>query len=209
MKTLAIIGAGDLGKQFSYYALEDHHYKEVVFIDDYALEPFRYNIPIIGKTNELEKLYQEERFDEVIIAIGYKHLKEKKELYERFKNKIPFGKIIHSSVWVASSAKILEGSVVFPNCSIDIGAVIEENTILNNGCTISHDSIIHEHCFLSPRVAIAGFVTIKEQCILGINSTIIDNITIKENTQVGAGTVVIKNINKSGLYVGNPHRLVR
>ena len=26
MKTLGIIGAGDLGKQIAYYAINDHHY---------------------------------------------------------------------------------------------------------------------------------------------------------------------------------------
>lgn len=209
MKTLAIIGAGDLGKQFAYYAIEDEHYQKVVFIDDYALESSKNDIPIIGKTHEIEDLYKNNFFDELIIAIGYKYLKEKKLFYESFKNKIPFGKIVHSSAWVDSSAIIHGGCVIFPNCSVDVGVTIKGNTILNNGCTISHDSVIGKHCFLSPRVAVAGFVTIKEQCILGINSTIIDNVFVEERTQIGAGTVVIKSINKSGLYVGNPHRLVR
>ncbi|CAL2103431.1 Sugar O-acyltransferase (Sialic acid O-acetyltransferase NeuD family) [Tenacibaculum sp. 190130A14a] len=209
MKTLAIIGAGDLGRQIANYALEDGHYQKVVFIDDYSNESYKYNIPIIGNSNDIEKLYKKGAFDELIIGIGYKHLQKKKELYIRFKGAIPFGKIVHSTSWIAPSAKVLSGTVIYPNCSVDIDAVIEENTILNNGCTIAHDSIIQKHSFLAPRVAIAGFVKVEEQCILGINSTIIDNIFVKERTQIGAGTVVIKNIDKSGLYVGNPHRLVR
>ena len=32
MKTLGIIGAGDLGKQIAYYAINDNHYDEVVFL---------------------------------------------------------------------------------------------------------------------------------------------------------------------------------
>jgi sugar O-acyltransferase (sialic acid O-acetyltransferase NeuD family) len=209
MKTLAIIGAGDLGKQFAHYAIEDNHYGKVVFIDDYAAEGHRYNIPIIGKTKDIELLYQEERFDELIIAIGYKFLKEKEDFFQRFFNVIPFGKIVHSSSWVDPSSEILAGSVVFPNCSIDLDVIIHENTVLNNGCTISHNSIIKRHCFLSPRVAIAGFTILEEKCILGINSTIIDNVTIVKQTQIGAGSVVTKNINKAGLYVGNPHRFIR
>lgn len=209
MKTLAIIGAGDLGKQFAYYAIEDNHYQKVVFIDDYALESFRNDIPIIGKINEIEVLYKENCFDELVIAIGYKYLKEKKEIFQSFESIIPFGKIVHSTAWVDPSAEILAGSVIFPNCSIDLGVIISENTVLNNGCTISHNSVIKRHCFLSPRVAIAGFVNIGEQCVLGINSTIIDNITIEKETQIGSGTVVIKNIDKKGLYVGNPHRFIR
>ena len=35
MKTLGIIGAGDLGQQIADYAINDNHYDGVVFFDDY------------------------------------------------------------------------------------------------------------------------------------------------------------------------------
>ena len=38
MKTLGIIGAGDLGKQIAYYAINDHHYEDVVFFDDETIK---------------------------------------------------------------------------------------------------------------------------------------------------------------------------
>lgn len=209
MKTLAIIGSGDLGQQIAHYALSDNHYDKVVFFDDFSNEKNVNSIPLIGKTADIEKAFEMKQFDELLIGIGYKHLTVKKDLFEKFKNKIPFGKVVHSTSWVDPTAVIEEGSVIYPGCIIDAKSIIKENVVLNIGCSIAHDTTIGEHSFLSPRVAVAGFVTVEEQCVLGINSTIIDNINISSNTQIGAGALVIKSIERRGLYVGSPVRFIR
>jgi len=208
-KRLAIIGAGHLGQQIAHYAISDNHYKTVYFFDDFSKESKVLDYEILGSTNDVEVAFKNNLFDELIIGIGYKHLHVRKELFERFSDKIPFGKIIHSSSWVDQTALIKAGCVIYPSCCIDAQSVINQNTILNVACTVAHDTTIGKHCFLSPRVALAGFISIDEMCILGINSTVIDNIKIVSQAQIGGGTVVIKNINEKGLYVGNPHRFVR
>lgn len=207
--TLAILAAGDLGKQIAHYAIKDGHYNNVVFFDDVTNEKSIQGYPVLGKQSDILEKYAEGAFDELIIALGYKHLAIKKEIYHRFCEKIPFGKIIHSTSWVDPSAFIESGCVIYPGCYIDSQSRIKANTILNIACTIAHDTTIGMHCFLSPRVAIAGFVNVSERSIIGINSTIIDNIRIAEATQIGGGTVVIKSIEQPGLYVGNPARFIR
>ncbi len=204
MKTLGIIGAGDLGKQIAYYAINDNHYDEVVFFDDYYDNNTQNNIKVIGKLVDIEKAFKNKVFDELIIGIGYKHLEFKKEIYEQLKDKITFGKIIHSSSIISNSANIEEGCVIYPGCIIDINSIVKANTIINIGCSISHDSEVGKHCFLSTRVAIAGFVKISNSCFLGINSTIIDNITISSKVKLGASTVVTNSITEEGLYIGVP-----
>jgi sugar O-acyltransferase (sialic acid O-acetyltransferase NeuD family) len=210
MKTLAIIGSGNLGQQIAHYALSDKHYSRVVFFDDFSNESQVNGMEIIGKTDSIEKAFSENLFNEIIIGIGYKHLSVKKEMYDNLiRKKLPFARIIHSSCWVDKSATIENGCIIYPGCLIDANAVIKANTVLNIGCTIAHDSTIESHCFLSPRVAVAGFVNVGEQCFLGINSTIIDSISIIEKTRIGGATVVVKSIEKSGLYVGNPAKFLK
>lgn len=209
MKTLGIIGSGILGLQMAHYAITDKHYDEVVFIDDFATEKEKSGYSIIGNSNDVEKLYKLGLFDELIIGIGYKHLKVKKELFEKFSGKIPFGKLIHSSAWIDATSIVEEGCFIYPNCVIDANVIIKANTILNLNCTIAHDTVVGSHSFLSPRVAVAGFVTIEELCFIGINATIIDTINIKSQTQIGGGAVVIESIEKNGLYVGNPAKFIR
>lgn len=208
MKTLAIIGAGHLGQQIANYAITDKHYKKVVFFDDFISDKQVNGYFVLGSTKEVIIKFQENTFDEIIIGIGYKHLDIRKKMYEHFINVIPFGVIIHSTSWIDASATIEKGCVIYPNCQIDYKTIIKANTILNIASTVSHDTVIGSHSFLSPRVAIAGFVNLADECILGVNCTIIDNINIVSKTQIGAGTVVVKNIDKSGIYIGNPARLI-
>lgn len=210
MKRIAIIGSGHLGEQILHHIHADTDDKVIGFFDDFQERGNTFkNLPVLGGRENIMPSFEQNIFDELVIAIGYKHLTFKKQVFEQFKNKIPFYTFIHSTTIVDPSAKIGAGTIVYPNCMIDQHVEIGENTLINISCSIAHDSVIGNHNFLSPSVSIAGFVTISELCILGINSTIIDNISISENVQLGGGTVVIKNLDTSGLYVGNPARFIK
>lgn len=210
MKRIAIIGSGHLGQQIAYHIHQDTVDKVVAYFDEFKeKDTLVDNIPIIGGNNDIEEAYENKLFDEILIAIGYKHLDFKKKIFEQLVNKIPFYSFIHSSVYLDPSAKIGRGTIIYPGCILDQYVEIGDNVLLNIGCVIAHDSKIGNHSFLSPAVSIAGFVKVDELCIIGINSTIIDNINITSHTQIGGATVVIKNLEKSGLYVGNPARFIK
>lgn len=210
MKRIAIIGSGHLGQQILYHIQTDTDDKVVGFFDDFQEKGnLVKNISVLGGKEDIAEYFQQNSFDELVVAIGYKHLKFKKQIFESFKGKIPFYTFIHSTSIVDPSAKIGHGTIIYPNCMIDQDVEIGDNVMMNISCSIAHDSVIGNHCFLSPSVAMAGFVKVSELCILGINSTIIDNIHITEEVQLGGGSVVIKNISNPGLYVGNPVRFIR
>lgn len=203
-KVLAILGAGELGKQIANFAIKDNHYSKVRFYDD-----FNVSEEIKGNTNDLITDFERKLFDELIIGIGYNHLKAREEKFKFLNNKIKFGQIIHSTSWVDESATIEDGCVIYPKCVIDKNVHIKHNTILNLNCTIAHDTTIGTSCFLAPSVSIAGFCCIEKECFLGINAIIKDNINIVNETIIGAGTVVVKNVIKKGLYVGNPAKFIK
>jgi sugar O-acyltransferase (sialic acid O-acetyltransferase NeuD family) len=205
MKRLAIVGSGDLGQLISYHASNDMHYEVLGFFDDFEeLGSVKIGVPIIGKTNDVLDSYRQGKFDCIMIGIGYKHMLVRKNIFETYKDIIPFGKVIHSSAYIDSSSSVGDGSFILPNCTIDKHVEIGDNVLLNTATVIAHDSKIDKHCFLAPAVNVAGKVLIKESCIIGIGSTIIDNINIEPNIQIGAGAVVINNLTQSGLYVGVP-----
>ena len=209
MKTLAIVGCGHLGQQIANFAISDKHYDNIVFFDDFSKTKSIHGYNILGSINEISINYSKKSFDDLIIGIGYKHIKLRLDLFNHFFDKIPFAKIIHSSCYIDNKAIIKDGCVIYPKSVIDFNVLINANTIINNNCTISHDTIIGENCFISPNAAIAGFVNINNSCFIGINATIIDNISIKSDTYIGAGSVVSKNIYDSGVYVGNPIKKIR
>ncbi|MBG6236602.1 sugar O-acyltransferase (sialic acid O-acetyltransferase NeuD family) [Pedobacter sp. CAN_A7] len=210
MKKIAIIGSGDLGQQIVNHMVQDNQYDVVGFFDDFKNASEKVNaISVLGGVEDIQHVFDTGGFDELIIGVGYKHLTFRKELFDRFVGKIPFGRFIHSTCIIDNSSNIGEGVVVYPGCIIDYKVNIEPNVLINVGCCIAHDTTIGKHSFLSPRVAIAGFVTIGNECVIGINATVIDNISITSNTQIGGGGVVIKNILNRGLYVGNPVKFIR
>lgn len=210
MKRIAIIGSGHLGQQIAYHIHQDTEDKVVAFFDEFQQKGnLVHHIPVIGGNNDVLKEFKNNAFDEILIAIGYKHLHFKKQIFEELKDKVPFYTFVHSTAYIDPSAKIGKGTVIYPRCTIDQFVEVGENVLVNISCTIAHDTKIGSHSFLSPTVAIAGFVNIGEQCIVGINSTIIDNINIAPKTQIGGGTVVINHLEKQGLYVGNPVKFVR
>jgi len=201
-KTLGILGAGELGNQLANFAINDNHYKSVVFFDD-----FKKDTLIVGTSDDIINAFSENIFDELIIAIGYNFLDKRAFFWEKFKDKVPFGKIIHTTSWVDQSALIDSGNVIFPNCTLDKNVHLKGNSILNLNCTIAHDTIIGSSSFLAPSVSISGYCEIGSKCFIGINSTLIDNLQITSNVRIGAGSVVTKDINVSGLYFGNPAKL--
>ncbi len=207
-KTLAILGSSHLGQQIAHLAVSDNHYDEVVFFDDYTKSEGENSNKVIGSSSDLLRQYKNQKFDEMLIGIGYKHLAAKANIYKRFKNLIPFGKIIHSSCWVDNTAKIGSGVIIYPGCTIDSNVVIESNCIINLHNCIAHDSIIGESSFLAPRVVVSGFSSVGKKCFLGVGATLIDNISIADDVKVGAGAVVTKSLTYAGLYYGVPAKLV-
>lgn len=210
MKKLAVIGSGDLGKQIVQLALESNDYIISGFFDDFETTGnLVHGYHILGNIESIQQQFENGTFDELLIGIGYKHIEIRQQLFERFRQQIPFGKIVHSSCVIHNSVSIGSGSVLYSGTHIDMGAIIAENCLIYNGCIIAHDTQIASHTILSPGVKVAGFSKIESLVNLGIGTIISDNVTVAIGTKTGAGAVVVKNIDESGLYVGIPAKKIK
>lgn len=210
MKRLAIIGAGDLGLQLAHLASMTGQYTLAGFFDDTRnAGDVAAGAIVMGGVESIARLYAQDQFDCLVIAIGYKHLRARQAIYEQFAGKIPFANLIHPHAIIDPTCTLGEGTVVYTGCVLDMEAKIGANTLLNAGCVISHHSEVASGCFLSPAVSIAGFVTVEPGCVLGIGTIVIDNIRIAAGTRTGAGAVVTRSIDQPGLYLGVPARLAK
>lgn len=205
-KKIAIIGAGELGKQILNllnYSVEK--YFCVGFFDDTFQKGDEINsIPVIDKIDNIEHYYKREFFDEIIIGIGYNHMKFRNYLYKRLCKNINFAKIITNNCIIDKSAKLSTGTIVYPGTIIDKQVKIDGNVLINLGCIISHNSEIGENTYMAPGVVVSGFVKIGRNCFIGSGTIIKDNIVIEDNVIIGAGSVVIRNVIKNSRIVGNP-----
>lgn len=210
MRKLAIIGSGDLGKQIAHLARESAHYQIAGFFDDFETPGNQVNgYPILGQIESVNQHFDEGTFDELLIGIGYKHMDLRQRIFDRFKNSIPFGKIIHASCIIDHSVSIGAGSILYSGTLVDMRATIGENCLIYNGCIIAHDTQIASNSIISPGVHIAGFCKIGDKVNLGIGTIVSDDVSIAMGTKTGAGAVVVKDINEAGLYVGIPAKKIK
>lgn len=207
MKRLAIIGSGDLGEQIAWHAANDNQYQVVGFFDDFVeIGATRHGLPVLGKVADVRTSFANGVFDELLLAIGYKHFEQRKQIFDSLQNEIPFGSLVHSSAFVDDSVKLGRGVVIYPGCVVDMKAHLNDNVLLNAGVVVAHDTTIGSHTFLSPGVKVAGFVRVGNCVSLGIGTVVVDNLSIADYSRTGAGAVVIESITEPGLYVGVPAR---
>ena len=207
---LALIGAGDLGRQIAHLVSEDKTYQMVGFFDD-TMHGHKtvYSLPILGTLDDIESQFKAGVFDVLLIAIGYKHLAFRENIYRRFNPDIPFGTYIHSSCIIDSSATVETGSILLSGCILDMNAHVGQNVFSYSGLLLSHDSSIGDHSFIAPGVKIAGHSTIGKANFIGIGSVFSDNVMTCNNCRTGAGTVVVESLNIPGNYVGVPSRILK
>lgn len=209
MKRLGIIGSGDLGQLIAHHAASCG-YETAGFFDDFKtpgdLTP---RGKVLGPIDAVSGRFADGDFEELMVAVGYRHLDFRWSCYERFRGAVPFATLVHPSCSVDASAEIGDGAFLLPGCVLDAGTRVGENALLNTGCVVAHDSSVGANCFLGPGVTLAGLITIGRSCFIGVGTTIIDRITIADGVQTGGGSVVIADLTEPGLYVGVPARLKR
>jgi sugar O-acyltransferase (sialic acid O-acetyltransferase NeuD family) len=210
MEKIAIVGSGEMALHIAFYIEQQNKTEVVGFYDDF--KGFGENVgkyKVIGNTNQIISDFKNKKFEKLLIAVGYTRFSYRKNIYEKFKDNIPFALYIHESCYIAPDVKIGRGCVIFPGCVIDKNVVLEDNIFIHIGCRISHDTILEKHSYFAPNVSIAGHVRIGEMCNIGIGTIVSDRITICNNVQTGAGAVVVKNISESGVYIGIPAQKIK
>lgn len=207
---LLIIGAGELAIQISHFSQIDGRYEVVGYIDNNLTKnQIVCGKPVLGTDNDIMSLYEAGKFDSLIIGIGYNLFEVRDNIYERFKERIPFATIIAQPFYIDTTAKIGEGTVIYPGVVIDKDAIIEPNVILNFKASVGHNSIIGQSSFVAGSALTGGFVRVGKRCFLGIGCLLKNNISVSDDILIGIGSVVIRSLKKKGTYFGNPAKYLQ
>lgn len=202
---LAIIGSSSLGRQLAGHAVSSGNFEVVGFFDDFS----EASPEILGTVSAIDATFAECAFDCLTVGVGYKVMGFRHRIFDIYRERIPFAKIIHSSVIVDSTALVRDGAVLLANTVIDQRVTIGGNCFLSIAVTVSHDSLIGESSYLSPRVTVCGNCRIGKRVFLGAGSIIRDGVEICDDVVIGAGAVVLRNITVPGVYIGNPAKIMR
>lgn len=207
-KKVAIIGAGEFGKQAKHIMSLTKDLIPYCYFDDYHESSEAHKLPVLGKIKDVREYFEQGIFDELFIAIGYNHSSFKMELVEKF-DTIPLATIVHPSSYIEESAILHPGVIIYGKCYIGPEVTLESGVTINVGCNIPHNNLIGKCSFISVGVNLGGNTSIGARNFIGVGTVFSDGISTVKDVTVGAGSTVIRDIEYSGTYVGSPAKKIK
>lgn len=124
-----------------------------------------------------------------------------------------YGCTIGSNSFIGPFVEVQKDVVIGNNCRVQSHTFICELVTIGNDCFIGHGVMFVNDLFIEGKPANDNKALWKTTIIgnyvsIGSNATILP-VSICDNVVIGAGAVVTKNITKSGIYAGNPAKLLR
>jgi acetyltransferase-like isoleucine patch superfamily enzyme len=124
-----------------------------------------------------------------------------------------YGCEIGSNTFIGPFVEIQKNVKVGSNCRVQSHSFICEWVMIGNDCFIGHGVMFINDLFTEGGPAKGNKTLWKATKIgnnvsLGSNATILP-VEICDNVVIGAGAVVTKNITQSGIYAGNPAKLLK
>jgi sugar O-acyltransferase (sialic acid O-acetyltransferase NeuD family) len=191
-----IIGGGKAAITVSDIILQNPNQKIVGILDD---NPDFHNknifgFEILGSVSLIDKLWEEDYFDSVIISFSG-NIYARKRIFEEIHSKgIPFTNAIDKSVQIHKNVKIGVGNVIFGNCRVGVCATIGDNNVISAYTSLEHHNHLGSHCTFGPGVICSGTVTIGDKVKFGTGIFIEPRLKIGDNSIISSGSIITLNI---------------
>lgn len=124
-----------------------------------------------------------------------------------------YGCKIGNDCFIGPFVEIQRDAIIGDRCKIQSHAFVCEMVTIGNDCVISHGVMFINDPFKTGGPArrnkdLWKTTHVGSNVSIGTNSTIMP-VNICDQVVIGAGSVVTKDINVSGIYAGNPAKLIR
>ena len=207
MIPLWILGGGGHARVVIDTARSTGDYEVIGILDDQSGQETRAvdGVPVRGPITA--EALRQQQVTHAIIAIGNNGLRA--AIAARLDGLVTWATITHAHAYIASSATLGEGSVVFAKSVVQPGTSIGRHVILNTASTVDHDSTIADFVHIGPGCNLAGNVAVGEGTFLGIGSRVIPARHVGSWAMVGAGASVVCDLPGNVTAVGVPARVIK
>jgi sugar O-acyltransferase (sialic acid O-acetyltransferase NeuD family) len=117
--------------------------------------------------------------------------------------------LVAPSAFVAHTARIGAGCVIYPGCFIGHNARLGDRVFALSSATINHDNDLEDNVTLCSHVSLAGYVHVEAGSYLGQACTVKQYVRIGRDALIGMGSVVLADVPANSVMVGNPARRLR
>lgn len=163
-------------------------------------------VPIIDGADRIETL-ADEGLSVAIGLGGWTDNTERAALFTRAADlNLDIVTAIHPRAYIAPSASVGRGSVVFPGATVCVDATIGENVIVATNSSIDHESVIGDHVLISAGVVIGSHVSVGHGTLLAIGATVASYIDVGDRSLIAAGSVVVDDVPPGTSVRGLPAR---
>jgi sugar O-acyltransferase (sialic acid O-acetyltransferase NeuD family) len=203
--SLAIYGAGGLGRELSAWIRHQPGYEFLGFIDDFMPAHTRVGRDaVLGGLDAVGRLAGDTTLN-IVVAIGDPIVKAE-ICADLLKYKVVFPVMIHPTVTMDDRDSIVigEGTVITAGCVLTTQIVLGRHVLLNLNSTVGHDTRVGDFSSIMPGAHISGKVTIGECVLIGTGSCLLNEVSIGMESKIGAGAVVIDDIPARCTAVGIP-----
>lgn len=166
------------------------------------------NYKVIGSDEDIVKYIDKSLF---LITVGQiKNYSLREKLTQKVKDLGgKFATIVSKNAIVSKYSSIGEGSVIMHQAVVNAGAVVGIGCIINTFVNIEHDACVGDFSHISTGAIINGDCKIGKYNFIGSQSVISNGVTVSDRNIVSIGSVVKSNISITGIYSGNPARLIK
>jgi sugar O-acyltransferase (sialic acid O-acetyltransferase NeuD family) len=120
-----------------------------------------------------------------------------------------FETVIHPAAYVAGSAQLGSGCILYPNVVVLSGVVLGAHVTVLANTVLNHEAIVGEYSILASGVNVSGRVRIGRSAYIGCGSSLREGITVGDGALIGLGSTVVRDVAAGSVVVGNPARPLR
>lgn len=196
MKSIVIIGAGDLGKELV-WLIEDINkrtptYLILGFLDDDVSKTGKefYGYKILGTTEKLEEI----RFNpQISVVTAIQDGSIRKRIAETHRGFHAWETIIHPTAAIAPTVILGQGSIVFPQVTISVDSSLGIFGLYYINSTICNDCMLGNYVSVMTGAAVSEHVKIGDESFLAAGCCVYPHKVIGKRVKVAVGATVDKN----------------
>ncbi len=160
----------------------------------------------LGTDSDLPELFKMCSF--AVIGIGISQSLEGRML--AFQNLVEIGftvpTLVAENSYVAKSATLGEGTIVFNGVVINSQVSIGSNCVVNSKALLEHEVVVRDGSFISTGVVVNGNTKIGQNTLIGSGSVIRENLTIGDRCTIGMGSVLLEDLSSEQVFIQRENR---